>query len=180
MPDFSTATRLLTALIRIPGTRVRALVQRVSRSAVFISGELTAEIGRGMLILLGVGRRDTPDCIRYVAGKCLHLRIFQDEQGRMNRSLAEIGGQVLVVSQFTLYGDTRKGRRPGYSGAAPPEMAESYYNEFVDALRSQGVSVRTGQFGADMQVEIHNDGPVTLMVESWNDAPAHQANRSSP
>ncbi len=145
---------------------MRALVQRVSRSAVFINGELTAEIGRGMLILLGVGREDTPENIQYVAGKCIHLRIFEDEQGRMNRSLAEIGGQVLVVSQFTLYGDTRKGRRPGYSGAAPPEMAEAYYSEFVDALRSQGVSVRTGQFGANMQVEIHNDGPVTLMVES--------------
>ncbi|MDE3001212.1 MAG: D-aminoacyl-tRNA deacylase [Gemmatimonadota bacterium] len=145
---------------------MRALVQRVSRSAVFINGELTAEIGRGMLILLGVGRRDTPDTIQYVAGKCIHLRIFEDEQGKMNRSLAETGGQVLVVSQFTLYGDTRKGRRPGYSGAAPPETAEAYYNAFVDALRCQGVSVRTGRFGADMQVEIHNDGPVTLMVES--------------
>ena len=145
---------------------MRALVQRVSRSAVFINGELTAEIGRGMLILLGVGRRDNPEKIRYVAGKCIHLRIFEDEQGKMNRSLAEIGGQVLVVSQFTLYGDTRKGRRPGYSGAAPPDTAEAYYNEFVDVLRSQGVSVRTGQFGANMQVEIHNDGPVTLMVES--------------
>ena len=145
---------------------MRALVQRVSRSAVFIDGELTAEIGRGMLILLGVGRGDTPEDIQYVAGKCIHLRIFEDEQGKMNRSLAEIGGQVLVVSQFTLYGDTRKGRRPGYSGAAPPELAEAYYNEFVDALRSRGVSVSTGRFGANMQVEIHNDGPVTLMVES--------------
>lgn len=145
---------------------MRALVQRVSRSAVFINGELTAEIGQGMLILLGVGGRDNPEKIRYVAGKCIHLRIFEDEQGKMNRSLAEIGGQVLVVSQFTLYGDTRKGRRPGYSGAAPPEMAEAYYNEFVDVLRSQDVSVRTGQFGANMQVEIHNDGPVTLMVEA--------------
>lgn len=145
---------------------MRALVQRVSRSAVSINGELTAEIGRGMLILLGVGRRDTPDNVQYVAGKCIHLRIFEDEQGKMNRSLAEIGGQVLVVSQFTLYGDTRKGRRPGYSGAASPDMAEAYYNEFVDALRCRGLSVRTGQFGANMQVEIHNDGPVTLMVES--------------
>ena len=158
---------------------MRALVQRVSRSAVFINGELTAEIGRGMLIFLGVGRQDNPDNIRYVAGKCIHLRIFEDEQGKMNRSLAEIGGQVLVVSQFTLYGDTRKGRRPGYSGAAPPGMAEAYYNDFVDALRSQGVSVQTGQFGADMQVEIHNEGPVTLMVESQDQAAA-QSYQATP
>ena len=144
---------------------MRALVQRVSRSAVFIDGRLTAEIGRGMLILLGVGRQDTPENIQYVAGKCIHLRIFADEQGKMNRSLVDIGGQALVVSQFTLYGDTRKGRRPGYSSAAPPDMAEAYYNEFVDVLRNQGVSVHTGQFGATMHVEIQNDGPVTLMVE---------------
>ncbi len=144
---------------------MRALVQRVSRSAVFIDGHLTAEIGRGMLILLGVGRQDTPENIQYVAGKCIHLRIFADEQGKMNRSLVDIGGQALVVSQFTLYGDTRKGRRPGYSSAAPSDMAEAYYNEFVDVLRNQGVSVHTGQFGANMHVEIQNDGPVTLMVE---------------
>ncbi len=131
----------------------------------FIDGHLTAEIGRGMLILLGVGRQDTPENIQYVAGKCIHLRIFADEQGKMNRSLVDIGGQALVVSQFTLYGDTRKGRRPGYSSAALSDMAEAYYNEFVDVLRNQGVSVHTGQFGANMHVEIQNDGPVTLMVE---------------
>ena len=119
-----------------------------------------------MLILLGVGRQDTPDNVQYLADKCIHLRVFGDEQGKMNRSLVDVGGQALVVSQFTLYGDTRKGRRPGYSGAAPPEMAEAYYNDFVEALRSRGVSVRTGQFGANMQVEIHNDGPVTLMIET--------------
>ena len=145
---------------------MRALVQRVGRSAVSINGQLSAEIGQGMLILLGVGRQDTPDNVQYLADKCIHLRIFGDEQGKMNRSLVDVGGQALVVSQFTLYGDTRKGRRPGYSGAAPPEMAEAYYNDFVEALRSRGVSVRTGQFGANMQVEIHNDGPVTLMIET--------------
>ena len=123
---------------------MRALVQRVSRSTVSINGQISAEIGRGMLILLGVGRRDTPDNIQYVADKCIHLRIFGDEQGKMNRSLVDVGGQALVVSQFTLYGDTRKGRRPGYSGAAPPEMAEAYYHDFVETLRSRGVSVRTG------------------------------------
>lgn len=145
---------------------MRALVQRVSRSAVSINGQLSAEIGRGMLILLGVGRQDAPDNVQYLAEKCIHLRIFGDGQGKMNRSLVDVGGQALVVSQFTLYGDTRKGRRPGYSGAAPPERAEAYYNDFVEALRSRGVSVRTGRFGANMQVEIHNDGPVTLMIET--------------
>ncbi len=145
---------------------MRALVQRVSRSAVSINGRPTADIGRGMLILLGVGRQDTPEIIEYVAGKCANLRIFEDERGKMNRSLLDIGGQALVVSQFTLYGDTRRGRRPGYSNAARPEMAEVYYNEFVDTLRTLGISVCTGEFGAHMQVEIHNDGPVTLMVET--------------
>lgn len=145
---------------------MRALVQRVSRSAVSIDGQVSAEIDRGVLILLGVGRQDTPDNIQYLADKCIHLRIFGDGQGKMNRSLLDVEGQALVVSQFTLYGDTRKGRRPGYSGAAPPEMAEAYYEDFVEALRSRGVSVRTGQFGANMQVEIHNDGPVTLMIET--------------
>ncbi len=145
---------------------MRALVQRVSRSAVSINGQLSAEIGRGMLILLGVGRQDAPANVQYLAEKCIHLRIFGDEQGKMNRSLVDVGGQALVVSQFTLYGDTRKGRRPGYSGAAPPGMAEAYYNDFVDALRSRGVSVRTGRFGANMQVEIHNDGPVTFLIET--------------
>ena len=145
---------------------MRALVQRVSRSAVSIDGQVSAEIDRGMLILLGVGRQDTPDNIQYMADKCIHLRIFGDGQGKMNRSLLDVEGQALVVSQFTLYGDTRKGRRPGYSGAAPPEMAEAYYEDFVEALRSRGVSVRTGQFGANMQVEIHNDGPVTFMIET--------------
>ncbi len=145
---------------------MRALVQRVSRSAVSIDGQVSAEIDRGMLILLGVGRQDTQDNIQYLADKCIHLRIFGDGQGKMNRSLLDVEGQALVVSQFTLYGDTRKGRRPGYSGAAPPEMAEAYYEDFVKALRSRGVSVRTGQFGANMQVEIHNDGPVTFMIET--------------
>lgn len=145
---------------------MRALVQRVSRSAVSIDGQVSAEIDRGMLILLGVGRQDTPDNVQYLADKCIHLRIFGDGQGKMNRSLLDVEGQALVVSQFTLYGDTRKGRRPGYSGAAPPEMAEAYYEDFVEALRSRGVSVRTGQFGANMQVEIHNDGPVTFMIET--------------
>jgi D-tyrosyl-tRNA(Tyr) deacylase len=119
-----------------------------------------------MLILLGVGRGDTQDDLRFVAEKCAHLRIFEDDRGKMNRSLLETGGEALVVSQFTLYGDTRKGRRPGFSDAAPPEVARVFYERFVEALQGLGVSVRTGVFGAHMHVEIHNDGPVTLMVES--------------
>lgn len=145
---------------------MRALVQRVSRSTVYIEGIPPVEISRGILILLGVGRKDTPDDLRFVAGKCAHLRIFSDDQGKMNRSLLEIGGDALVVSQFTLYGDTRKGRRPGFSDAAPPNVAKTFYERFVDALRDLGVPVATGVFGAHMRVEIHNDGPVTLMVES--------------
>ncbi len=146
---------------------MRALVQRVSRSAVYIEGTSpAAQIGNGMLILLGVGRGDTRDDLRFVAEKCAHLRIFEDDQGKMNRSLLETGGEALVVSQFTLYGDTRKGRRPGFSDAAPPQVARVFYEGFVEALQGLGVPVRTGVFGAHMHVEIHNDGPVTLMVES--------------
>jgi D-tyrosyl-tRNA(Tyr) deacylase len=119
-----------------------------------------------MLILLGVGRDDTPDTLRFVAEKCVHLRIFEDEGGKMNRSLLEIGGEALVVSQFTLYGDTRKGRRPGFSNAAPPEVAQAFYERFVETLRGLGIAVATGVFGAHMHLEIHNDGPVTFMVEN--------------
>ncbi len=146
---------------------MRALVQRVSRSVVYVEcTSPAAQIGSGMLILLGVGRGDTQDDLRFVAEKCAHLRIFEDDRGKMNRSLLETGGEALVVSQFTLYGDTRKGRRPGFSDAAPPEVARVFYERFVEALQGLGVSVRTGVFGAHMHVEIHNDGPVTLMVES--------------
>ncbi len=145
---------------------MRALVQRVSRSAVHIDGQSSAEIGSGMVILLGVGRGDTEDDLRFVAVKCANLRIFEDDAGKMNRSLLETGGEALVVSQFTLYGDTRKGRRPGFTDAAPPDVAEAHYEQFVHVLRGLGVPVGTGVFGAKMQVEIHNDGPVTLLVEN--------------
>ncbi len=145
---------------------MRALVQRVSRSAVYVEGRDPARIGRGMLILLGIGQRDTPEDLRFLAEKCAHLRIFEDEEGKMNRSLLEVGGQALVVSQFTLYGDTRKGRRPSFSGAASPQVAREFCDRFAETLEGLGISVRTGVFGAHMQVEIHNDGPVTLLVES--------------
>ena len=145
---------------------MRALVQRVSRSAVNIEGFEPVQIGKGLLILLGVGSGDTPDDVRFLADKCAHLRILEDEQGKMNRSLLEAGGEAMVVSQFTLYGDTRKGRRPSFVDAADPEVARLYYERFVERLRGLGVSVKTGEFGAHMEVELCNDGPVTLMLES--------------
>ena len=119
-----------------------------------------------MLILLGVGHEDGPEDLRFVAEKCANLRIFEDDDGKMNRSLLDVGGEALIVSQFTLYGDTRKGRRPGFTRAAPPEIAEPTYERFAQSLRDLGIQVATGVFGAHMSVEIHNDGPVTLLVES--------------
>ena len=145
---------------------MRALVQRVRRSAVRVEGDLISEIGPGLLILVGVGQEDTEEDLSYTAEKCARLRVFDDDRGRMNRSLLDIDGEALVVSQFTLYGDTRKGRRPGFSEAAPPELAEPLYERFAEHLRSLGIAVRTGVFGKHMDVEILNDGPVTLLVES--------------
>ena len=126
-------------------------------------------VGQGLLILLGVGRNDGPAEIEYLASKIVGLRIFEDEAGKMNQSLLDIGGQALVVSQFTLYGDCRKGRRPSFTDAAPPEPAERLYLDFVNKIRELGVVVATGQFGAMMQVRLINDGPVTLIVESPNE-----------
>jgi D-aminoacyl-tRNA deacylase len=145
---------------------MRALVQRVSQASVSVDAARVAEIGKGMLILLGVGHEDGPEDLRFVSEKCANLRIFEDDDGKMNRSLLDVGGQALVVSQFTLYGDTRKGRRPGFTRAAPPEIAEPAYERFAQSLRDLGIQVATGMFGTHMSVEIHNDGPVTLLVES--------------
>jgi len=145
---------------------LRALVQRVSRSAVEAEGFERVQIGKGLLILRGVGSEDTADDVRFLADKCAHLRIFEDEHGKMNRSLMEVGGEAMVISQFTLYGDTRKGRRPSFMDAADPEIARTYYEKFVEVLRGLGVLVKTGEFGAHMEVELCNDGPVTLMLES--------------
>ena len=145
---------------------MRALVQRVSAGRVEIDGECVGEIGAGMVILLGVTHTDTPDDVRFLAKKCVELRIFEDEAGKMNRSLSEIGGGALIVSQFTLYGDASHGRRPSFTGAARPEHAIPLYEAFIAAVKEFGVPVSTGRFGADMQVTIHNDGPVTLMLES--------------
>jgi len=147
---------------------VRALVQRVTFGSVRIDDEVVGQIGPGLVILLGVKNGDSDSDAEYLAAKCVNLRIFADEAGDMNRSLLETGGEALVISQFTLYGDTRKGRRPSFIDAARPEISEPLYEKFVEAIRKFDVRVATGRFGAMMLVEIHNDGPVTLMLESKN------------
>ena len=145
---------------------MRAVVQRVSRARVVVEGRVSGEIAAGMVVLLGVGRGDTAESAAYLAEKVAHLRIFDDDQGKMNRSLAETGGAALVVSQFTLYGDARGQRRPSFIQAAPPEEANRLYEEFVRALRALGVRVETGVFQARMAVELTNDGPVTILLDS--------------
>lgn len=145
---------------------MRALVQRVRRGSVTVDGRPVAAIGPGLVVLVGIGREDEPADAEYLAGKVAHLRLFPDEDGRMNRSVLDMGGEVLAVSQFTLYADTRRGRRPSFVDAAPPEQAEPLYEHFVHCLRELGLHVATGRFQTHMVVEIHNDGPVTLMVES--------------
>jgi D-tyrosyl-tRNA(Tyr) deacylase len=145
---------------------MRACVQRVTRASVTVDGQVCGQIGRGLVVLLGVAADDTPDDARQLAGKIAELRIFQDEAGQMNRSLIDIGGAMLVVSQFTLLGDCRRGRRPSFTAAAPPELAESLYEQFVRCVAEQGIAIATGRFRADMQVELVNDGPVTLLLDS--------------
>lgn len=144
---------------------MRALVQRVSRAEVRVGGEVVGRVGRGFLVLLGVGPEDDEAVAAKMAEKVRKLRVFGDEAGKMNLALDQVGGGCLVVSQFTLYGDTRKGRRPSWIDAARPEHAEPLVDRFADALRDLGATVDTGVFGADMQVELVNDGPVTLLVE---------------
>ncbi len=145
---------------------MRALVQRVSKGSVAVEGKIVGAIENGLVILLGIRNGDTENEARYLAEKCVHLRIFEDDAGKFNRSLLEAGGGALVISQFTLYGDTRKGRRPGFEEAARPEIAEPLYKFFVQEMRRFPIRVAEGLFGAMMLVEIHNDGPVTFMLES--------------
>lgn len=145
---------------------MRAVVQRVTKGEVSVAGDLLGAIGPGFVVLLGVGDGDTSADAHYLADKVVNLRVFDDEEGKMNLSLLDGGGQVLAISQFTLYGDCRKGRRPSFTAAAPPKEAQELYGEFVERLRGQGVEVVTGKFQAVMQVEIHNDGPVTLLLDS--------------
>lgn len=145
---------------------MRVVVQRVTRAAVTVDGETIGAIGAGLVLLIGVAREDTDAAMEYVMDKCIDLRIFEDEQGKMNRSARETGTEILAVSQFTLYGDTRKGRRPSFDQAAAPELAEPLYQKAVQRLRDHGLRVATGRFGAHMYVDLVNDGPVTLIVEN--------------
>ncbi|HEY2460349.1 MAG TPA: D-aminoacyl-tRNA deacylase [Candidatus Acidoferrum sp.] len=145
---------------------MRLLLQRVSRASVTVNGAVTGEIGAGLMILIGVGRDDTPGVASAMAEKAANLRIFEDEQGKMNRSLLDTRGSALVVSQFTLYGDARGQRRPSYIAAAPPEKAVALYEEFSSALRQMGITVANGVFQATMSVELVNEGPVTILLDS--------------
>ena len=145
---------------------MRAVLTRVSSASVSIDNQVVGSIGRGFLILLGVGPEDTRECTRYLAEKALVLRVFSDENGKMNRSLEDVGGQVLVVSQFTLYGNCRKGRRPSFTDAAPPQLGEELYEAFLQDCADLGFVPQHGRFGADMQVEAVNDGPVTLILDT--------------
>ena len=145
---------------------MRAVVQRVSRARVTVNGETTGEIGLGLLVLLGVGAGDTRADADYLVEKTIGLRIFEDAGGKMNLSVAEVGGALLVVSQFTLYGDARRGKRPSFDGAAPPEQARELYEYFVEKVRASGVRLETGRFQETMQVELVNEGPVTILLDS--------------
>ncbi|MHB8486381.1 MAG: D-aminoacyl-tRNA deacylase [Candidatus Acidiferrales bacterium] len=145
---------------------MRAVVQRVSHARVVVERRVTGEIGAGLAVLVAVGRTDTPQTAAVMAEKIANLRIFNDEQGKMNRSLLDMGGAILAVSQFTLYGDARGGRRPSFIQAAPPEQGKSLYEEFVRAVAALGVRVETGVFQAHMSVEVTNDGPVTILLDS--------------
>lgn len=145
---------------------MRALLQRVSRAEVRVEGDVAGSIGGGLVILLGVGPTDTPQTAADLARRATELRIFRDEDGKTNRSLADVGGAVLAISQFTLYADTRRGRRPGFAGAAAPDLAEELYGRFVAALRALDVTVETGRFGAEMAVDLVNDGPFTIWLDT--------------
>ncbi len=144
---------------------MRAVLQRVSQARVVVGTEEVGRIGRGLLVLLGVAPTDTAEHARWLAEKIVGLRIFADAEGKMNLAVADVGGAVLVVSQFTLYGDCAKGRRPSFIGAAQPDLAIPLYEAFIDAVKAEGVPVATGRFGAMMQVELVNDGPVTLIID---------------
>ncbi len=145
---------------------MRAVVQRVSRAKVTVNGEITGEIAVGLLVLLGVGHDDTEADVQYLADKIAGLRIFEDEAGKMNRSAHDLGGSVLAVSQFTLYGDVRRGKRPSFDDAAPPDLARRLYKLFVERIRAAGLRCETGRFQEMMQVELVNEGPVTILLDS--------------
>jgi len=145
---------------------MRAVIQRVTRAKVSVGTEVTGQIAGGLLVLLGVGMDDTQSDADYLAEKIVGLRVFEDDNGKMNRSIVETGGAVLAVSQFTLYGDVRRGKRPSFDAAAPPERARELYEYFVDRIRAAGVGCQSGRFQAAMEVELVNDGPVTILLDS--------------
>jgi len=145
---------------------MRSVVQRVSSSSVTVDGGMIGKIDKGLMVLLGVTHDDTSKDVDYMIDKILNLRIFEDEEDKMNLSLKDVGGELLVVSQFTLYGDCRKGRRPSFTNAGRPDQADKLYEEFVAKAKAQGLNVGTGQFGAHMMVDLTNDGPVTILLDS--------------
>ncbi|MGP0071998.1 MAG: D-aminoacyl-tRNA deacylase [Bryobacteraceae bacterium] len=157
---------------------MRIVLQRVKSARVDVAGETVGSIGIGLLILLGVTTADQPEDAEYLADKVIHLRVFSDEAGRMNRSLLEAGGALLVVSQFTLYGDCRKGRRPSFDHAAPPEQARALYESFIQRLKSSNIAVETGVFQAEMEIHLINDGPVTFIVDSKRSVADHSATKA--
>ena len=145
---------------------MRAVLQRVRRASVTIDQKTVGEIGNGILLLLGISERDGKEEVTYLAEKCVGLRIFEDSEGKMNRSLADVGGKMLIVSQFTLYADCKKGKRPSFTGAARPEHAIPLYESFIETVEEKGINVQTGVFGADMLVSLENDGPVTILLDT--------------
>lgn len=145
---------------------MRAVVQRVLESSVKVDGENIGQIGKGLLVLLAVEKNDGQEDLQYIYDKVVNLRIFEDQDGKMNRSLKDIGAELLVVSQFTLYGDVRKGRRPSFSDSAGPDFAKKYYEAFIDLAKNDSIYTETGEFGADMKLSILNDGPVTILLDS--------------
>lgn len=145
---------------------MRAVVQRVAEASVKVNNEIVGKIGNGFLVLLGVGENDTNKDLDYLVDKVLGLRIFQDENDKMNLSLLDISGEILVISQFTLYGDVRKGKRPSFTASADPEIAEKFYMEFIDKCMEKGIKTERGIFGADMDVSLTNQGPVTILIDS--------------
>jgi D-tyrosyl-tRNA(Tyr) deacylase len=145
---------------------MKALLQRVTAAQVTVESEVVGKIGHGLVVFIGVANDDTPEDINYLTRKIVELRIFEDTEGKFNLSLLDVSGELLLVSQFTLLANTRKGRRPGFTDAAPPEIAEALFNQFVEQIRATGLKVETGRFQTHMHVEINNDGPITIMIDS--------------